>query len=183
MSEANYTANSITSATAALAAIVAATRDHHRLSSQRPWTNECRENWNAVLRLKRLVGHVFGELNGWHTGDDVRDFNIEDIGKRSGSFARLDGDIFDHCIWYRANAKCAAIVAQPYKSFNPYNPADEADARNLAARLGLALHVPPHPLASIWYPNVCVFWVFTTPEHQIVWLPEQINGIAKQSEE
>jgi hypothetical protein len=122
--------------------------------------------------IRRNAAHLFGRVNGWRTGKDVRDFDISDIGKRVGSFARLGSDLFDHCIWYRSIGQCAAIVAQPY----PH--ADDDHAKHVAAKHRVACHIPPHPRASFHVPGSTKFYVFTLPDHQIVWLPEQIHGIA-----
>jgi hypothetical protein len=61
---------------------------------------------------------LFGRLNGWHTGPDVHQFNVSDIGKRSAAWRRgvgspgLDHHLFDHPIFYRGQGKCAALVTQ-----------------------------------------------------------------------
>jgi hypothetical protein len=124
---------------------------------------------------------LFGSLNGWHAGSDVKSFTIKDIGKRSGSYgALLDTELFDHCIFYRSQgerrgqSKCAAIVTQPYRDF----PVEVL--QKLAAEYKVVCHVPPHPEASFWSPGSTNFYVFTMPEHRIVWLPEQLNGISDQ---
>ncbi len=77
----------------------------------------------------------------------------------------------DHCIWYRAAGRCAAIVAQPYSS-----AAKDEHAKEVAAQHGVACHIPPHPLASFHFPGATKFYVFTSLDHQIVWLPEQMHG-------
>jgi hypothetical protein len=134
--------------------------------------------WNRISHihrdLKTTAGHRFGTINGWHTGSDVRSFNVRDIGKRQGqSCDHLSSATFDHPIWYRGAGRCAAIVAQPY----PHTD-DDADALAIAAKHGVACHMPPCARASFHYPGSTLFYVFTSLEHQIVWLPEQISGIA-----
>lgn len=123
----------------------------------------------AHSKLIDAAEHLFGQINGWSVAN--RDFRICDIGKRVGEFSVHDTSLLDHCIWYRAAGRCAAIVAQPYAL-----PSNDNYARSAADQAGVALHIPPHPFASFHYPNGTRFYVFTQVGHEIVWLPEQING-------
>ena len=73
----------------------------------------------------------------------------------------------DHGI-YRA----AAIVGQPCDTNTAI-----ADARAIAAKIGLTLHVPPNLTASWWYPGSTRFFVFTRPEiDRVHFLPEQMEA-------
>ena len=111
----------------------------------------------------------FGELNGWRRTE--KPFRVNDIGRQSGDCPNDIGTaIFDHCIWYRGNRRCAAIVAQPY----PH--ATYAQALAIAARYGVACHAPPRVFASFHFPAATKFFVFTGSDHRIVWLPEQSIG-------
>jgi hypothetical protein len=131
-------------------------------------------------RITEQAEQLFGQLNGWHTGPDVHQFNVSDIGKRSAAWRRggdpsLDHRLFDHSIFYRGQGKCAALVTQPYN--------DPIDALlKLANSCGVVCHIPPYPKASLHSPGSTHFYVFTSPEHRIVWLPEQINGIREKVE-
>ena len=133
------------------------------------------DQWPLNWRLKQQAVEAFGALNGWRKARNSHE--IEDIGKRCAktkNFAarsELSEKIFDHCVWYRGNGKCAAIVAQPYGHVK------DDDAKALAAEHGVAVHTPPHPLASFHFPAETKFFVFTLPDHEMVWLPEQITGI------
>jgi hypothetical protein len=121
----------------------------------------------------REAAHLFGRINGWHTGAEVRDFRVCDIGKRSGNWpVDLGSEFFDHCIYYRGAGKCAAVVAQPYEH------AKDAYGQRLATKHGVACHIPPHPFASFHFPGWTKFYVFTSADHAIQWLPEQVNGFA-----
>jgi hypothetical protein len=135
---------------------------------------DLRQAETSHIEIMQKAAHAFGALNGWRTRAHVRDFNIEDIGKRCSriGFAMLSSEMMDHPIWYRANGKCAAIVAQPY------DHAPDDHARQLAAKHGVAVHIPPHPQASFHFPGWTKFYVFTSLAHKIVWLPEQVTGIA-----
>ena len=81
----------------------------------------------------------------------------------------LTQEIFDHASYYRVPGLCAAIVGEPYNDCR-------TKAAALAAKLGLALHIPANPKASIWYPDATFFLVFTTREHVMRWLPEQVQS-------
>jgi hypothetical protein len=135
---------------------------------------QSRRSSQTHYELARGAIHRFGAINGWHTGPEVHSFNVASIGKRSGPYCdHLSSGTFDHPVWYRGGGKCAAIVGQPY----PHTD-DDADALAFAAKHGVACHIPPCARACFHYPGSCLFYVFTSPEHQIVWLPEQIRGIA-----
>jgi hypothetical protein len=78
-----------------------------------------------------------------------------------------------HPLFFREIARpyrTAAIVGQPYHT-------DTADARTVAAKIGLVLHVPPKETASWWYPGWTRFFCFTRPEAACVqFLPEQLES-------
>ena len=161
--------------------IKAAITEHNKHSSpqrgDRVRLSRERHLAQVVESLTIEAAHAFGKLNGWHTGPGVRAFPVDDIGRRSArTYARLSSELFDHCVWYRGDGKCAAIVAQPYKH------AKDDYAREIAAKAGVAVHIPPHELASFHYPGWTKFYVFTAVAHRIVWLPEQLNGIASKEE-
>lgn len=118
--------------------------------------------------LIEAAAERFGEMNGWRRTD--RYFGIKDIGRQSGDPGLTDTSLFDHCLYYRADRRCAAIICQPY------GPAQDEEVHALAAAHGLACHIPPSPKASFHYPGATRFFVFTSREHQIVWFPEQLNG-------
>jgi hypothetical protein len=123
---------------------------------------------------------LFGALNGWRSGRNIRPFGPEDIGKRSASGSWVQTTyVFDHCAFFRRDGKCAAILAEPYEQHRNGRTVIE-QAQALAAELGVACHVPPHPRCSIWNPGSTQSIVFTAVGHQMRWLPEQINGIGCQ---
>ena len=75
---------------------------------------------------------------------------------------------FDHPLYFQIGRRNAAIVTQPYRKIS------EMEAhRPWAAGLGLALHIPPDPLASFWYPGYAIFAVLTAAGTAVQWLPEQ----------
>lgn len=138
-----------------------ATCDSTTLKQHRQLDQQCRE-------LQQRAIKYFADSNNWRHSH--REFRLQDIGgKRTGYLDRYASDIFDHLICFR-QGKCAALVTQPYNY-------DRDAALALAAQHGLALHVPPHPLASIWFPDATAFLVFAEPGHVVQWLPEQVNGI------
>jgi hypothetical protein len=133
------------------------------------------------LELSQRAAITFGQLNGWRTGPNVRSFKLEYIGRASSraSLALLEGGLIDHPIYYACDGRCAALVCQPY-AHSSYGLM-AAEAKRLARQHELALHIPPHPLASLWFPNRTAFFVFTARDHKIIqWLPEQIDGFGEQ---
>jgi len=136
-------------------------------------------SWRYRLNLVELLQQQkdearreFARLNGW-SAHRCSGFEPQQIngGEPQDCLEYLDRDIFDHAIFYRTRGACAAIVGQPYvdKSCRCLD-----DAADIADRLGLALHVPPVRMASIHLPGGCAFLVFTSREHEIRWLPEQM---------
>lgn len=170
--------------------IKTAMEEHHQICGQQQLDRNDSSAWRARIREDRFTGtklqeirdhaiDVFGKLNGWWASIEVRHFTIKDIGKRSGNdyLSRMpspafNSEMFDHCVWYRGGGKCAAVVAQPY------DHAEDDRARKYAAEYGVAVHIPPYPQASFHFPNWTKFYVFTSPALRIVWLPEQISGVA-----
>jgi hypothetical protein len=125
-------------------------------------------------RLYREVAAQFGTLNGWKLAKKQA-HRPEDIGRRSAinrSWRLLDW--MDHPISYRADGRYVALVGQPYGDSNGGIAHFAEDIDRCTAKLNLRWHIPPDPLASIWYPGSTLFIVITTPDIQPVWLPEQI---------
>jgi hypothetical protein len=84
-------------------------------------------------------------------------------------WGRFVGAVSDHdfaCREPKRPYRITAVVCQPYDDH-------VAAAEAVAERLGLAVHVPPDPRASIWYPGVTQFIVFTRPGVEVKWLEEQ----------
>jgi hypothetical protein len=110
----------------------------------------CRKQQEQAIR-------IFATING---------FRIR--GMRKYAFDKHK--ICDHTIYLGG-----ALIGQPYPAaLNDWRGMGEA----IAARYGLAFHVPPIPTASFHLPGSTLFLVFTKPGHVMTWLPEQINGIA-----
>jgi hypothetical protein len=144
------------------------------------YTREARRAWGAIADAKARAIQAFAALNGWKE-DDRGACHPEGIGHRNRR--HLDTDtwwacdrLFDHCLAFRANGKNAAVVTQPYH----YDRPDEA--RRWAAERGLAIHVPPDPLASIYYPGSAYFIVIVTAGDRVSWLPDQDGRLADRWE-
>ena len=129
--------------------------------------------------LQRQAAQEFAARNGWRW--TKRHFLARTLargGTHDGGFydelinGGVSHDLFDHPLFFRELARpyrTAAIVGQPY------NTAIE-DARTIAAKIGLVLHVLPDPTASWWYPGVTRFFCFTRPQiTSVQFLPEQIT--------
>jgi hypothetical protein len=134
-----------------------------------------REHDDAVKRAKE----AFAEINGWKVKGER---GAEDLSwllprdQRPWPYPHayvLAGsvlwDVYDHPFACRATTrpwKMTAYVSQPYRHVKI------PEAHAVAAHWGLACHVPPNPLASIYYPGQCLFLVFTKPGTSVR-LPEQ----------
>jgi hypothetical protein len=123
--------------------------------------------------LRRQAAQEFAALNGWRLTE--RGFSPETLargGTHSGLDWGYDLDLLDHPVFFREIVRpyrTAAIVGQPYDT-----KSDEA--RAIAAKIGLALHVPPKATASWWYPGWARFFCFTRREiASVQFLPEQLG--------
>ena len=77
----------------------------------------------------------------------------------------------DHESYFRRDRRRAAIVTEPYDS-----EGIRQAVLDYISPLGLVLHVPPEPRASLWYPGYTLFLVITKPDFgDIRWLPEQLE--------
>jgi hypothetical protein len=123
--------------------------------------------------LQRQAAKEFAALNGWRFTE--RGFSPETLA-RGGTHSALnwgyDLELFDHPVFFREIARpyrTAAIVGQPYGT-------EPDEARAIAAKIGLALHVPPNARASWWCPGWGQFFCFTRPEiSSVQFLPEQLE--------
>jgi hypothetical protein len=163
-----------------LADIVAAKKEIYEANKAgMPSADPCNFYWKLVPKERELQQQAFAafaKLNGW-SPNPARWFGLNQIaGCAEGMTYHHRRDLFDHCLFARAHCRPAALIAQPYVDAG-YTILDEA--REIADRLGLALHVPPAPKASIHYVGGCVFLVFTSREHSIRWLPEMVSGVGR----
>lgn len=127
-------------------------------------------------QLVKAASSAFGTLNGWSNDGPHKVFRLSDIGKERSSVrqsAFVGSELLSDCVWYQAAGKYAAIVAQP----NLWSLGGSIKtAKEVADLYELVLHIPPNRLASIHSPGKANFYVFTQPEHQITWLPEQVGS-------
>jgi hypothetical protein len=120
--------------------------------------------------LQHKAAHEFATLNGWQV--TRRDFALEDIGQFRSRNGFTGNTTLDHPLHFKDQRNvCAAIVVQPYHDREEW-------FRELAKDRGVACHTPPHPQASIHYPDIAFFVVLTMSDHRITWLPEQSAGVA-----
>jgi hypothetical protein len=132
----------------------------NRISNAKSGSNE-QWQWQEIAKRE------FAAINNWTV---ARPFPPEKIGRRgSDDYCKsLTRNIFDYCLFFKSGSVNAAIVSQPYPSSGRID-----DAKSLAARLGLALYMPPaNPFASI-YANGTLFLIFTSRNTVVRWLPEQ----------
>jgi len=94
-----------------------------------------------------------------------------DTGTGNGRNSGRPG-LFDHCVSFRANGRNAGVLAQPY------NHVDLDACQRWAAGLGLAVHIPPDPLASVHYPGWTYFVVVIKAGGAVNWLPDQDGRLA-----
>ena len=121
--------------------------------------------------LRRSAINEFAVLNGWKAVSSDKGFPPEKIGRRGNVDFYEKPSFFDHVIYFRAAGRNTAIVTQPYHSCH-------REIAALAEKLGLAWHVPPNPKASFHYPGHTFFFVLTSPDCVVKWLPEQIKAPA-----
>lgn len=134
-----------------------------------------------ISQAKAEAEEAFAALNGWKA-DGHSYFHPDAIGRRNRkplySEHELglpdDSRLFDHCINFRADGRNAAVLAQPY------GHVDLDACQRWAARLGLAVHLPPDPLASIHYPGWTYFVVITKAGVTVKWLPDQDGRLAER---
>jgi hypothetical protein len=115
--------------------------------------------------VKKAAIEAFASINGWIAGDSY--CHPAMLGKRN-RMPREYGSIpsfYDHYFGCRKDGKNIAIVTQPYQ----FSDAE----RSMAINRGLELHLPPDPMASIYYPGRTFFIVVTRPGVTVEWLPEQ----------
>jgi hypothetical protein len=147
---------------------VAARRDGDR--GDRASKLEARRLWAECSEAKVQAMTAFAALNGWKR-DDRGAYDPEGIGHRNRRYLDHHVSLFDHCVNFRADGKNVAVVTQPYH----YRP-DEA--RRWADQRGLAVHLPPDPLASIHYPGATYFIVIVAASDLVKWLPDQDGRLA-----
>jgi hypothetical protein len=131
--------------------------------------------------LRRQAQTEFAALNGWRPSRSR--FGVKALlrgGVHDGYYGtrlddpvlRLSLDLFDHAIFFREIVRpyrTAAIVGQPYDT-------KPDEARAIAAKIGLVLHVPPKVTASWWKPGATRFFCFTRREiASVQFLPEQLG--------
>jgi hypothetical protein len=157
-----------------------------------------REDRTALARYDREINRAqaaaqkaFASLNGWIVGKSMAD--AEQLVPRDRrdptkferyyrrylmTWQRYVGGVSDHDFLCREPVRpyqVSAVVCQPYNDHLP-------EAHAAAERLGLALHVPADPTASIWNPGSTQFLVFTRPGVTVNWLPEQKTATAIQTD-
>ena len=144
--------------------IAAAIRKQERA---RPWRREAAVD--EVTQAAKTAINAFAAINGWRTTPA-----FFDLGRINRSLPprhddrSLDRELLDHCIGFSTAHGAVAVAGQPYGS-----EIDLAEHRAGLAERGLALHVPPDPLASIHYPGWTLFVVITREGGSVKWLPEQ----------
>jgi hypothetical protein len=141
----------------------------------------CNFYWKLVPRERELLDQAaaaFGKLNGWRRSSG---FSLDRLAglKESGNLEYPVRGIFDHSLFYKQRGSYAAVIGQPYpdKDFSCIDAAQE-----IADQLGLALHVPQIPTASIHLPGGTAFLLFTSRDHEIRWLPEMLRGVPSYCE-
>lgn len=133
--------------------------------------------YNAKIeKLQDKAKKAFAAVNGWSaasTANWARKLIPPD--KRDGEWwwewgYYVGQVISDHnfvCKEMGTN-RVTAVVCQPYHDCLE-------EAKVAAERLGLEVHTPPDPRASIWYPGHTRFYVFTRPGVTVRWLKEQVE--------
>jgi hypothetical protein len=121
---------------------------------------------------------AFADVNGWRVTD--RGFALTKLGLSGGREYARYSSWQDHALYFKHDRKNIAAVGQPYGG--AWRDRAEEELNTLAAG-GFAIHLPPQPFASLWYPGRCLFIVVTLPGVSVEWLPEQTVGCPPFHEE
>ncbi len=153
---------------------------HHELPVPRPMSRLERQHFdaqNTVTGIRRrthdtLIGE-FAALNG--IARTPRPFALSTLAAGGVSDAKdAWGAMYrfpaaDHLTWFRNGAQAALVLSQPYAG------SDVDRLHAYAAERGLALHMPPNPKASFWFPGWTLAIAITRPDFGPVrWLDDQV---------
>ncbi len=115
-----------------------------------------------------LLLEEFASLNRVKPGAE---FDLEALRRgslRALSWHTIDWPGCDHPSFLKRDKRAAMIVSEPYDLYMVEKTRAEAE------RLGLTLHMPPNPQASLYWPSWTYFVVLTRPDFgEVRWLPEQ----------
>lgn len=127
------------------------------------------------VELEREAVRAFAALNDWTWTDDVFSYRALSPGgvKPWHLPGWMLGGPLDHCLWFRDRSRRpVALVTQPYDY-----PDLEEEIQNFLSVV--AVHTPPATYASIHYPGVARFIVFTKRGTSVEWLPEQADEFSR----
>lgn len=129
---------------------------------------DTREMWARFGALKEQTAAELARLNGWRAAPRSR-ASTAWLGRGAAFRAPSHSydPAFDHPLVFSKDRRVAAIVGQPYGHI------DVAKVKVALAEQGYALHTPPDPFASIYYPGGTLFLVVTLPETAVRFLPDQ----------
>jgi hypothetical protein len=134
---------------------------------------------SEIEKLHQEARAAFARLNGWVVVQSSSRWEHLIPRERRGQdktpwgWGHFVGGVSNHdfaCREPESPNRITAVVCQPYNDH-------VAEAGAAAERLGLAIHVPPDPRASIHYPGRTQFIVFTRPGVTVRWLPEQTTRL------
>ncbi len=120
----------------------------------------------------------FGLLQDMKPG---RSFPLSALLRESGTRAapiwgeQYDWPGADHLAHFKRGRSPVAVLTQPYETV-------EVERLKLyAAARGLALHIPPNPFASFWFPGWTYCLLVTAPDFgPVSWLDEQLEFQTRQ---
>jgi hypothetical protein len=117
--------------------------------------------------IQDAAAKAFAALNGWRYRPNGS-FAAGQLGRGIRATCYWQRPWQDHALYFSAERRNVAIVGQPYQLID----GDVADFEGYISK-GYALHFPPNPYASIWYPGATLFLVLTLGSVDVRWLPEQ----------
>lgn len=132
----------------------------------------------------RPYDKLLADFGWWQDMKVGRYFPLSDLLKREAPRRRkapswgehYDWPGSDHLAHFKRGRVPIAVLTQPY------NTPDVDRLKLYAAANGLAVHMPPNPFASFWFPGWTYCVLLTAPDFgPVTWLEEQLEFRTRQA--
>lgn len=160
--------------------LIADIRERYEAMKAIPRGADRREAADRISEASDRALAAFAKLNGWRRTGTWFSLRSMIPNSRKDPFDEVYGsdpgeECIDHTIRFLERRRPVGFISQPYITGTSESQHIESALR-LAERYGLAVHVPPDPLASFYYPGRCMVLGFTAPGRAVRWLPEQCRS-------